>query len=125
MEEYKFSYNFGLDNFLVQNNIYHFLTYSGTGENEEVTYYIKTADPNQLLVFVYKGYEEKRFGYRFSSMFYLFTSMEMQYEECIEDMLTGTDHFTFMNVCEWENVFDKGKIVPLSSCINEEEGSDE
>lgn len=123
--EKEFRYNYGLDAFLVQNNIFHFLTYSGTGENEEITYYIKTADPNQLLIFVYKGSEDEKIGHKFTSMFYRFTSMEMQYETCIEDLLTGEERFTFMNVYEGKNVFDfdKGKIVPLSSCINEEEGS--
>lgn len=124
-EEHEFRYNYGLDAFLVQNNIFHFLTYSGTGENEEITYYIKTADPNQLLVFVYKGSEDEKIGSRFASMFYLFITIEAMYENCIEDLLTGVEHFTFMNVYEGKNVFDKGKIVPSSCCINEEEGSEE
>lgn len=129
MKNNEFRYDYGLGRYLAQNNICHFFTYSGTGENEEITYYIKTADPNQLLVFAYKRSGDGKIGSRFASMFYLFRSMEEVYEDCIEDLLTGREHFTFMNVCEDKNVFDfnKGKIVPSPYCTNEEEeeGSEE
>ena len=121
-DNYEYSYN--LNCFLDQNNLSYFVTYSGKGEDEEVSYYIQTPDPHLLLVLVYKGYDEEESTYKFSSMFYIFETIEQVCKDCLKGLLEGDiiEDFTLMQMCRGKNVFDKGKIIPLAQV---EEGSDE